>query len=125
MQEAHVAGLERLVTGDQVPAAMAIVALTPFADFDRRLDLKALALPAIRIRIDEVRMLLMRVVLVGTIGVEGVTKDIRDEPTEIVALNVSLQWPTRSGHQMPIDAMNHEHCLVGGRLQLLHGQLIG
>ncbi len=122
MQKAHLAGSVRLIASHQMPAAVAVVAFTSFADPDGGFDFQPFPLSPVRFRIGQIRMLLMRIVLVRTVSIERIAENVRDEAAEIVALDESLQWSAGGRDQVPIDAMDHEQRLVCGRFQMLECQ---
>ena len=75
VQKFYVSVLSDFVTGDQMPAAVPVVAFAAFAGFDGGFDFKS----RVRLRINEVGVSLVRIALETCVLVEALGEQVGDK----------------------------------------------
>ena len=90
VDEGDIAVVEKVIASDHMPATMAIVTFSPFADVDRQLHLQADLFPDWLGATDQIRILLVMIVFVGRTLIHRIRKYIADKARKVVALNQAL-----------------------------------
>lgn len=106
VHESDIAVVEEVVACDYMPATMAVVTLSAFADIDGELDFKTDALPQVARRIDEVRVSLVMIVFIGRTTVHAITENVAYQTGEIVSLNQVLERHLRLDNHVSVHSVN-------------------
>ena len=113
------------ITNDGMPTGMPIMALATFANFDGGFDFKPYAHSTDRQFVDEVRIMLNVISPVSAFGIHCIRKNIRDEATEIVALDQVAERTTHLSQHVFVDDVKDGLGLVHGCFQINKRQPIG